>query len=293
MAVERGVSHITEPVVAVAARLPRWATLVRAPNPGPMTLEGTNTWVLKASGATHTIVVDPGPAHDDHLRAVAAHGPVAAVLVTHGHPDHIGGVARFRELTGVAPRRAAELRAGERIAGLRVTALPTPGHTADSVTYVVEDDQERAVLTGDTILGRGTTVVAWPDGDLGDYLASLARLTEFSGAPVLPGHGPALTDCGAAAAYYLAHRRARLDQVRAALAAGATAPAEIVARVYPDLDQTLRASAELSVRAQLAYLRDNPTNDYSPESGDSAASAPLPPLAGRESHPGQLPLDEP
>src|SRR5690606_27238762 len=146
MAVERGVVHVTEPVAAVAARLPRWAALVRAPNPGPLTLDGTNTWVLRAPGAAGAIVVDPGPAHDGHLRAVAARGPVTAVLVTHGHPDHIAGVARFRELTGVTPLPAADLRAGRVLAGLRVTALPTPGHTADSVTFLVEGGGERAAL---------------------------------------------------------------------------------------------------------------------------------------------------
>lgn len=293
MAVERGVAHVTEPVAAVAARLPHWATLVRAPNPGPLTLDGTNTWVLRAADAASTVVIDPGPAHEDHLQAVAAHGPVAAVLVTHCHPDHMAGVARFHELTGVTPLPPAELRAGRQLAGLRVTALPTPGHTADSVTFLVEGGGEQAVLTGDTILGRGTTVVAWPDGNLGDYLASLTRLVEFAGVPVLPGHGPALADCGAAASYYLAHRRARLDQVRSALAAGATTPSEIVSRVYPDLDQSLVSSAELSVRAQLAYLRDSARAGGQPGPEDAVTTPPSPPLADRESPPGPHPLDEP
>jgi glyoxylase-like metal-dependent hydrolase (beta-lactamase superfamily II) len=254
------IGHVTEPVAALAERLPGWATLVRANNPGPMTLEGTNTWVLRAPGAAASVVVDPGPDDEAHLRAVAeAARPVAAVLVTHGHPDHVEGLARFRELTGEP--------SGD--AGLRITTIETPGHTADSVCYLVEAGQQPAVLTGDTILGRGTTVVAWPDGDLGDYLASLERLTGFAGAPVLPGHGPPLADCAAAASYYLAHRRARLDQVRAAVAAGARTPPEIVAVVYPDIDQALRPAAEWSTQAQLAYLdRER-----------------------RESHPGAPPLE--
>jgi glyoxylase-like metal-dependent hydrolase (beta-lactamase superfamily II) len=122
------------------------------------------------------------------------------------------------------------------------------------VCFLVEAGGQRAVLTGDTILGRGTTIVAWPDGDLGDYLTSLARLTTLTGMPVLPGHGPPLADCAAAASYYLAHRRARLDQVRSAVAAGAKTPAEVVATVYVDIDRALRPAAEWSVRAQLAYL---------------------------------------
>jgi glyoxylase-like metal-dependent hydrolase (beta-lactamase superfamily II) len=111
------------------------------------------------------------------------------------------------------------------------------------------------VLTGDTILGRGTTVVAWPDGDLGDYLESLGRLAAFDGRPALPGHGPALTDTAVAARFYHQHREARLAQVRAAVDAGVVEPADVVARVYADVDPVLWPAAEWSVRAQLAYLR--------------------------------------
>jgi glyoxylase-like metal-dependent hydrolase (beta-lactamase superfamily II) len=245
---EPGVAHVTGPVVAVADHLPDWARLVRAPNPGPMTLDGTNTWVLRAREGAGAVVVDPGPADEGHLRAVAGHGPVAGILVTHGHPDHVEGLDRFRELASASVIDPADAP------GLRITAVETPGHTSDSVCYLVEADGECAILTGDTILGRGTTVVAWPDGDLGDYLASLERLAAFEGVPVLPGHGPPLVDCAAACSSYLAHRRARLDQVRAAVAAGATTPEEIVAAVYVGIAPALRAAAEWSVQAQLAYL---------------------------------------
>jgi glyoxylase-like metal-dependent hydrolase (beta-lactamase superfamily II) len=245
------------------------AAVVLAPNPGPMTLDGTNTWVLRAPGARDCVVVDPGPLLEPHLAAVAACGPVAEVLLTHGHPDHAEGALRFRELTG-APVRAldpAQRLGGEGLgdgdvvaaAGLELRVITTPGHTADSLSFVLDGPGPAAVLTGDTVLGRGTTVVAHPDGVLADYLASLERLRAFEGRAVLPGHGPELPDAGAAAEHYLRHRQERLEQVRAALAAGARTPRAVVETVYADVDRALWPAAELSVRAQLAFLqRDAP-----------------------------------
>jgi glyoxylase-like metal-dependent hydrolase (beta-lactamase superfamily II) len=134
--------------------------------------------------------------------------------------------------------------------------LHTPGHTADSMSFLVRAGGQAGVLTGDTILGRGTTVVAHPDGRLGPYLTSLARLRELRGVVLLPGHGPVRPDVSAVAAEYLAHRHERLAQVRAALAAGARSPGEVVEIVYADLDRALWPAAELSVRAQLDYLNN-------------------------------------
>ncbi|OAA27043.1 Zn-dependent hydrolase, glyoxylase [Frankia sp. EI5c] len=246
------------------------AAVVLAPNPGPMTLEGTNTWILRAPGEAGCVVVDPGPDHDEHLARVAAAGPVHAILLTHGHADHSAGAATLHALTGArvraldpAHRLGSEgLGAGDVIAtaGVELRVLATPGHTADSLSFVLAgDDRHQAVLTGDTILGRGSTVVAHPDGRLGDYLASLRQLRELGEMTVLPGHGPELPAAGRAAQAYLDHRAARLDQVVAALAelgepAGRVAPADVVRLVYADVDRALWPAAELSVRAQLEYL---------------------------------------
>jgi glyoxylase-like metal-dependent hydrolase (beta-lactamase superfamily II) len=242
---------------------PTWCRLVRADNPGPMTLEGTNTYVLSVGSGN--VVVDPGPLLDAHLEAVTALGPVAATLLTHGHFDHSEAAGRFHEMTG-APVRAMDPQlcidgnkldvdgAMLEIAGLPIEVMHTPGHTADSVSFLVRVGEETGVLTGDTVLGRGTTVVAHPDGRLGPYLESLARLRELRGAVLLPGHGPVRRDVAAVAGEYLVHRRERLDQVRAALAAGARSPGEVVGIVYADVDRTLWPAAELSVSAQLEYL---------------------------------------
>jgi glyoxylase-like metal-dependent hydrolase (beta-lactamase superfamily II) len=243
--------------------LPSWTTLVRAPNPGPMTLDGTNTYVVRRPGHGSCVVVDPGPLDHGHLERVAELGPVGVVLLTHGHPDHAEGAGVFAQMTG-APVLAADPRAapgaeelGEDVdvAGVLLRVVRTPGHTSDSVSFVADDADEPAVLTGDTILGRGTTVVAHPDGVLADYLRSLEALRGLGAMRLLPGHGPVRPDAGVIAADYLRHRAERLDQVRAALDAGARTPREVVERVYADVDRALWAAAELSVRAQLDYLR--------------------------------------
>jgi glyoxylase-like metal-dependent hydrolase (beta-lactamase superfamily II) len=258
--------------------------MLRADNPGPMTLDGTRTYVLRAPGAPGCVVVDPGPELEPHLAALADAGPVGLVLVTHRHADHTGGLARFRELTG-APSRgvlpefcaAAEpLADGEVLttAGLRLEVLATPGHTADSVCLVVSAIDDPAsgtvVLTGDTVLGRGTTVLAEPDGSLRDYLASLDRLGTLDlPGPVLglPGHGPVIPDLDAAVRAYREHRLERLDQVRTALAALGTQLPDageplpdtlldaVTGTVYADVDPTVLGAARSSVRAQLDYLR--------------------------------------
>ncbi len=253
-------------VAAEVVELPGWVTLLRAPNAGPMTLDGTNTWVLRAPREKYAVVIDPGPLDEEHLARIAEHGPYLFILITHGHHDHVEGAARLSELLGGTAVLAADPAHGllaepldrdERLggSGLEIQALSTPGHTGDSICLVVECGDEQVVCTGDTLLGRGTTVVAWPDGDLGAYLASLERLTAYERVLMLPGHGPALADCAAVARAYLAHRRERLAQVRAAIAAGADSAETIVDAVYPDIAPEVRFAAVWSARAQLEYLR--------------------------------------
>jgi glyoxylase-like metal-dependent hydrolase (beta-lactamase superfamily II) len=245
------------------------ASVLLAENPSPMTLEGTNSWVVRAPGSQACVVVDPGEQDEAHLARVAGCGPVELILPTHRHHDHAGGARRFAELTG-APVRALDpslvlgseaLAGGDVVAaaGVELRVLSTPGHTSDSLCFLLDGPApEPAVLTGDTVLGRGTTVIDHPDGTLGAYLASLRRLAELApGTAVLPGHGPELPDAPAVAAQYLEHREQRLDQVRAALAElGPDATArQVVELVYVDVDRSLWPAAEWSVRAQLEYLR--------------------------------------
>ncbi|HZG02931.1 MAG TPA: MBL fold metallo-hydrolase [Streptomyces sp.] len=250
------------------------AVCVLAPNPSPMTLDGTNTWIVAEPDSPLAVVIDPGPLDEGHLRRVIdtverAGRRVALTLLTHGHADHAEGAARFAELTGTAVRaldpalRLGEegLTAGDVITtgGLELRVVPTPGHTADSLSFHLPADA--AVLTGDTVLGRGTTVVAHPDGRLGDYLDSLRRLRSLTVDDgvhtVLPGHGPVLDDAQGAVEYYLAHRAKRLAQVETAVENGHRTAAEVVAHVYADVDRTLWPAAELSVRAQLEYLEEH------------------------------------
>jgi glyoxylase-like metal-dependent hydrolase (beta-lactamase superfamily II) len=248
--------------------------LVRAPNPSPMTLDGTNGWVLTEPGGNLAVVVDPGPdepAHADAIEAaVNASGAdgVGLVVLTHGHPDHAAGAGAFAARVGT-PVRAADpslcvgggpLTDGERlvVAGLELDVVATPGHTADSVCLLL--GAEHALLTGDTVLGAGSTVVARPDGELAAYLASLRRLRRLADErgvrQLLPGHGPVRDDPQGLLDAYLAHREQRLDQVRAAIAAGARDVDAVLSDVYRDVEPGLREAARWSTLAQLDYLRE-------------------------------------
>jgi glyoxylase-like metal-dependent hydrolase (beta-lactamase superfamily II) len=252
--------------------------LVRAPNPGPMTLDGTNTWLVGSPASGPVAVVDPGPLIPAHLDAImaAAPGGIGVVLLTHRHLDHAESAAELARRAGCGVRAADPasqvgpdgLGDGDRvqIPGAGLTVVSTPGHTSDSVSLLlIGDDGVVRLLSGDMVLGRGTTVIARPDGDLGAYLASLSRMralvAERGVAEILPGHGPAVSDPAGRLTYYFEHRMERLAQVRAALAAGARTPAEVVARVYADVDRRLWSAAEESVRAQLNYLDPKRSED--------------------------------
>lgn len=254
---------LTHPAYGLVRPVTDTASVVLCDNPGPMTLEGTNTWVLRGPGSDEIVVVDPGPDDAVHIERVAALGRVALVLISHRHGDHTEGIDRLVDATGAVVRSVGSgflrglggpLTDGEVIdaAGLRITVVATPGHTADSLCFVLDD----AVLTADTVLGRGTSVIDDEDGSLAAYLESLQRLAGLGRRAVLPGHGPDLADLSAAAQMYLAHRRERLGQVREALRVlGEEATArQVVEHVYADVDEKLWDAAESSVRAQLAYL---------------------------------------
>jgi glyoxylase-like metal-dependent hydrolase (beta-lactamase superfamily II) len=242
---------------------------VLAPNPGPMSLAGTNSYLLRHPGHPGAVVVDPGPLDEAHLQALAGAGPVELILITHRHGDHTAGSARLHQLTG-APVRASDpahchgngtpLLDGEVLqsAGLDVRVVATPGHTSDSVCFHLPDDGPHgSVLTGDTILGSGTTMLDYPDGTLGEYLTSLDRLESLGPATVLPAHGPVLQSLTDVVGSYRAHRLERLAQIRAALERlGRDATVGDVAdAVYSDVDPSVRRAAVTSVAAQLHYLR--------------------------------------
>lgn len=236
---------------------------VLAPNPSPMTLEGTNTYLVGGPGAV--IVMDPGPNDDAHLGAVAAAvagANVIAVLLTHRHPDHADAAERCAEMfdtviaLGDEPSRPNDvpLRDGLRFGGdgVFLDAIATPGHSSDHYSFVLAE--ERLLFTGDHILGRGTTVVAYPDGDMGEYLASLERLRGMDVEKIFPGHGPVIEEPQRVITEYIDHRLMRERQVIDGLAAGPATSEELVARIYTDVDPILHPVAALSVRAHLAKL---------------------------------------
>jgi glyoxylase-like metal-dependent hydrolase (beta-lactamase superfamily II) len=257
------------PGAPVDEAVQRWSELVTrvlAPNPSPMTLEGTNTYVVAAPGSRTALVIDPGPPDFDHVERVVRSTQgrmIELVLLTHTHIDHAEGAVAFAERAG-APLAAIDrewttpdgpvlghgtvLRAG----GAALEAVPTPGHAPDHCCYWL--DAERAMFTGDHILGRGTTVVEWPGGDMNDYLASLETVRSYRPSRLYPGHGPLVSDPATTIADYVAHRLEREAQVMEGLHAGDRTPTELVRRIYADIDPRLHPFAELSVRAHLVKL---------------------------------------
>ncbi|HEY7478311.1 MAG TPA: MBL fold metallo-hydrolase [Actinomycetota bacterium] len=230
---------------------------VLAPNPGIYTLDGTNTWVV---GAEPALVIDPGPEDPNHLQEVArTAGRVGAVVLTHDHDDHAEGATRFAELVG-APLFAWRAAGAERLtdgalfhAGdAEVVAVHTPGHSADHVAFHLP--LERTLFTGDAVVGRGTTFLDPPDGDLSAYLTSLQRMLDLDAATILPGHGPLVSHARAKLLEYLEHRRMREGQVLRALADGPATVAELVGSIYAEHPVEVHELAARSVTAHLLKL---------------------------------------
>jgi glyoxylase-like metal-dependent hydrolase (beta-lactamase superfamily II) len=228
--------------------------LVRAPNPGPYTLDGTNTWVL---GRDPAWVVDPGPALADHLDAVAdevaRRGGAGGIALTHDHADHVEGAGALRERLGGPPVAAARhpgdvtLRGGDAFGPLEAVAIP--GHADDHLAFVAG----RACFTGDAVLGVGSVFVA---GRLAEYLAALEDLRGRALAVLCPGHGPPVWDPAAKLDEYLAHRREREEKLLAALADGRRTTDELLDAAWADAPAALRPAAAATLGAHLAKLRD-------------------------------------
>lgn len=230
-----------------------------APNPGPYTLDGTRTYVLNDD-----TILDPGPAIEAHLESILRScGPIESIFVTHRHDDHAGLVAMLRRRSGArvhAPAGALEqeivdhrVESGESfvVGDGTLEAIATPGHTAEHVCYLSEDG---ALFTGDTILGEGTTTIFPPDGDMGDYLASLRTLRDLAPDRIYPGHGPMRADAVRLIDDYIAHREMRERQILQALESAPATPRKLREQIYPDLQTALHAAAELQMRAHLDLL---------------------------------------
>ena len=242
--------------------------IILAPNPSIMTGPGTNTIVL-GGGSEGAIVIDPAIDDDAYLDTLIMegekYGGIRRILITHGHPDHVGGAAALRErlhvpiyahsLKGV-PVADVELADGATLpAGIdTLKAIHTPGHRFDHHSYYLE--QQRILFAGDMISGITTNVIAPPDGDMFDYMNSLQRLQALDIAEIVPGHGPTIPNAQAKIAEYIAHRRLREQQILQTLEIlprGVTIP-EMVPAIYTDVDPKLHAIAAWSVDAHLLKL---------------------------------------
>jgi glyoxylase-like metal-dependent hydrolase (beta-lactamase superfamily II) len=233
-------------------------TRVVAPNPGPYTGPGTNTWIVDAGVVV--AVIDPGPDDDRHLAALdqkLAGRTVGVVLVTHSHPDHLALAERFAKPRHATVRRYPELGDGDvvRVGNINLTALYTPGHSADHLSFLLADDG--AVFTGDLILGQGSSMVTYPEGDVAAYLRSLDRLASLRPRILFPGHWDPVTDAMAKIHEYLRHRLEREAQVLAEVRRGSGTAPELTRRVYGELDEKLMFAAEMTTKAHLRKLVDD------------------------------------
>jgi glyoxylase-like metal-dependent hydrolase (beta-lactamase superfamily II) len=227
---------------------------VLAPNPGPMTNTGTNTWLV-SNGSGEVAVIDPGPDDPAHIDAIVrtaqSHGRITHVLVTHRHSDHLPAAVPVCQRTGAVLLGHPDLPGvqqpldDEQTAFGQLRAVYTPGHTPESVCYF--DPSSGALFTGDTVAGAGTLIV----DKLGPYMASLERLLALGPGVIYPGHGPIVEDASGKLNEYLAHRRQREQQVLDGLPASID---ELVAKIYTDVSPDLRPMAARNVNACLEKL---------------------------------------
>jgi len=231
---------------------------VIAPNPGPYTGPGTNTWVVEAGPVV--AVIDPGPDDESHLAAINSRiggATVGVVLVTHSHPDHLPLAERLASAHHASVRRYPDLGDGDvvRVGTLNVTAVYTPGHSDDHLCFWLDGD--RALFTGDLILGSGSSMVTYPEGDVAAYLRSLERVAALRPRLLFPGHWDPVEDAMGKIDEYRAHRLAREAQVLAEVRRGAGTARELTQRVYGNLDDQLMVAAEMTMRAHLRKLVDD------------------------------------
>ncbi|WGW11074.1 MBL fold metallo-hydrolase [Saxibacter everestensis] len=254
--------------------------LVRAANPGPMTLDGTNSWLLFSADFATAVVIDPGPELQPHIAAILQAldhrgATMTAIVLTHWHADHSESLASASRWAPEVPVYAVsgqfrtgtdQIADGDRLTfgsarGDQLVFLLTPGHTSDSLSVLWGE----TLLPGDMVLGSGTTVVTYPDGSIAEYLRSIERMQQLAVGSditrILPGHGPVIDDPQHVLGYYLRHRQERLDQVRAALDAGDSTAEQVVDRVYADVPENVRPAALQSVKAQLVYLDSGATKN--------------------------------
>jgi len=234
-------------------------TRVVATNPGPYTGPGTNTWILGAGPVV--VLIDPGPDDDSHMAAIdkkLAGATVGVVLVTHSHPDHLPLAHRLAAAHGATIRRYPELGDGDvvRVGTLNVAALHTPGHSGDHLCFWLAED--RVVFTGDLVLGKGSSMVTYPEGNVAAYLRSLDRLIALDPRMLFPGHWDPVTNAVAKLQEYRTHRLEREAQVLAEVRRSPGTARELTRRVYgPDLGEELLVAAEMTMRAHLEKLVDD------------------------------------
>jgi glyoxylase-like metal-dependent hydrolase (beta-lactamase superfamily II) len=248
---------------------------VVAPNPGPYTGPGTNTWIVDAGPVI--VVIDPGPDDERHLAAIdrrLAGATVGVVLVTHSHSDHLPLAERLAAQHKATVRRYPELGDGDvvRAGTLNLTALYTPGHSADHLCFWMEED--RAVFTGDLVLGKGSSMVTYPEGDVAAYLRSLEKLAALEPRMLFPGHWDPVSDAKGKIEEYRTHRLEREAQVLAEVQRGSGTARELTRRVYgPEVGEDLIEAAEMTMRAHLAKLVADGLLRVSADEGDEIFQA--------------------